>query len=89
MTKDEKESSVSWKYSGKEDEWDSFDRRMVRHMRSKLDKFGERMWMGEIKELQGCDATTLKLHVAEVYNALQVTKPKEAKEMLKKGSDFF
>ncbi len=33
--------------------------------------------------------TELQEHVLSVYNSLIVTKPKEAKELWKKGSDFF
>ncbi len=46
MTKEEKSSSVDWTYNGKEEEWDTFDRRMTRHMRNKLDLFGEKLWQG-------------------------------------------
>ncbi len=38
-------SKVTWTYSGVEEEWDSFDRRMVRFMRQKFDDFGEKLWM--------------------------------------------
>ena len=40
--KEKDEVSISWSYSGLEDEWDSFDRRMLRHMRKKFDVFGEK-----------------------------------------------
>ena len=37
------DSSVGLTYSGKEEDWDSFDRRMMRFMRKKLDCFGEKL----------------------------------------------
>ena len=53
MSKDKSEdSSVGWTYRGVEEDWDGFDRRMVRFMRKKLDSFGERLWMGEVPELK-------------------------------------
>jgi hypothetical protein len=57
MKKDEgdDDSSVGWTYSGKEEDWDSFDRRMMRYMRKKLDGFGEKLWMGEIVDLAKLD----------------------------------
>jgi len=72
----EDDSSVGWTYSGKEEEWDSFDRRMIRRMRQQLDTFGERLWLGEIQSVEKFDKPKLKDHIAAVYNALQVTKPK-------------
>jgi hypothetical protein len=42
MSKEE-ESSKEWKYNGDEEEWDTFDRRMIRYMRKKYDQFGERL----------------------------------------------
>jgi hypothetical protein len=89
MEKEEKDSSVGWTYSGKEEEWDSFDRRMIRRMRQKLDTFGERLWLGDVKSIEKFDRQALKDHIAAVYNALQVTKPKEAKELFVTGSNFF
>ena len=89
MTKEEKSSSVDWTYNGKEEEWDTFDRRMTRHMRNKLDLFGEKLWQGQIGNVADFTSTELQEHVLSVYNSLTVTKPKEAKELWKKGSDFF
>ena len=48
MSKEE-ESEKRWKYNGNEDEWDIFDRRMIRYMRKKYDRLGEKMWFGEIE----------------------------------------
>ncbi len=48
MAKEEESNEKNWKYDGDEAEWDSFDRRMLRHMRKKLDDVDEQMWLGEI-----------------------------------------
>ncbi len=45
-------STVTWTYGGEEEEWDSFDRRMVRFMRKKLDEFREKLWMGETPNIE-------------------------------------
>ena len=70
------DSSVGWTYSGKEEDWDSFDRRMMRFMRKKLDCFGEKLWMGEIVDLDKLDKKKFGDHVLEVYHALRITQPK-------------
>ena len=85
----EEDSSVGWTYSGKEEEWDSFDRRMVRFMRKKLDVFGEKLWKGEVVDLAGLDKKKFGDYVLEVYKALRITQPREAKELIKKNSEFF
>ena len=84
-----KDSSVDWTYNGKEEEWDAFDRRMTRYMRHKLDAFGEKLWLGDVGDVASMQIPALKQHVLEVYNALSITKPKEAKQLTMKGSDFF
>ena len=89
MTKEEKDSSVGWTYGGKEEEWDAFDRRMTRYMRNKLDVFGEKLWQGQIGNVKDFTKTQLQDHVLSVYTSLTVSKPKEAKELWKKGSEFF
>ena len=60
MTKDDKDSSVGWTYSGKEEEWDAFDRRMTRYMHNKLDSFGEKMWLGQIGNVEDFTRDELK-----------------------------
>ncbi len=40
MSKDSKEEEESkWTYDGKEEDWDMFDRKMVRHMIKNNDEF--------------------------------------------------
>ena len=87
--KGDEDSSVGWTYNGKEEEWDSFDRRMTRFMRKKLDLFGEKLWLGEIPELKTMDKKMFGDHVLAVYQAIRITLPREAKELIKKDSEFF
>ena len=56
--KGDDDSSVRWTYGGKEEEWNSFDRRMMRFMRKKLDSLGEKLWMGE-EQIWGTRAGSL------------------------------
>jgi hypothetical protein len=58
-------------------------------MRYKLDAFGEKLWLGNVDDVEPMTIPALKQHVLEVYNALSITKPKEAKQLTMKGSDFF
>ena len=89
MSKDKSEdSSVGWTYKGVEEDWDGFDRRMVRFMRKKLDSFGERLWMGEVPELKSLTKEQYTVYVLGVYQAIRITQPREAKELLKKKSEF-
>ena len=53
--KGDDDSSVRWTYGGKEEEWNTFDRRMMRFMRKKLDSFGEKLWNGEIADCATLD----------------------------------
>ena len=87
--KGDDDSSVGWTYSGKEEEWDSFDRRMIRFMRKKLDVFGEKLWLGEIVDITNLDKKKFGDHVMSVYQAIRITQPREAKELIKKKSEFF
>jgi hypothetical protein len=88
--KGDDDSSVGWTYTGKEEEWNSFDRRMMRYMRKKLDSLGEKLWMGEVADLATLDKKKFGDYVLEVYQALRITQPREAKDLIKNDkSDFF
>ena len=68
------ESSVKWKYAGREEEWESFDRRVARRMLKKFDEFGERMWLGEIPNIPDLDENGYEFYdyVSSVYRAIEV-----------------
>ena len=87
-TKDES-SGVNWTYGGGEDEWDAFDRRMVRYMRGKLDTFGERLWKGEVDDITKLAKPEFANYVMMIYESLRIAQPKLAKELKRKGSDFY
>ncbi len=90
MSKDKSEdSSVGWTYRGVEEDWDGFDRRMVRFMHKKFDSFGERLWMAEVPELDTLTKAKFTEYVLGVYQAIRITQLREAKELVKKKSEFF
>ncbi len=76
MSKDSKDESsgVNWTYGGEEEEWDAFDRRMVRYtsMRGKLDAFGERLWKGEIEDVSKMVKPEFASYVLMVYESLRI-----------------
>jgi hypothetical protein len=84
-------SKVVWSYNGAEEEWDSFDRRMIRFMRKRLDDFGEKLWLGEVLEVGKVKSNSSEFanHCVEVYHAISVNDLKLAQTLYKKKSDFW
>ena len=80
MSKEEKEFN-DLKFHGIEGEWEGFDRRMVRHMRKKLDAVGVKIWLGEIESIFGMDQTSYSNHCAEVMRAIYCNDPSEARKL--------
>jgi hypothetical protein len=79
MSKTENESEKNWKYNGNEDEWDIFDRRMMRYMRRKYDLFGERLWMGEVPFISDeMDPHDFLDHCDDVMRAIETYDSSEA-----------
>ncbi len=88
MAKEEESNDKNWKYNGDEAEWDSFDRRMLRHMRKKLDDIGEQMWLGEIGSMFGMAQDEYEKHCENVMKATYCTDPSEARKLKKDMSEF-
>ena len=84
----EEESSKNWKYDGSEDEWDSFDRRMIRYMRKRYDTFGEKMWLGEIDDVEQMDFNTFEDHIRDVMKAIYINDSSEARRLQKDRDEF-
>jgi hypothetical protein len=80
MSKEEKELN-EWKFHGIEGEWEGFDRRMIRHMRKKLDAVGVKMWLGEIESIFGMAQASYDSHCAEVMRAIYCNDPSEARKL--------
>ena len=62
----------SWSYKGIEDEWESFDRRMLRHMRKQFDIFGEKIWLGQVPKVQTIEREKYGEYCEEVWHAIEV-----------------
>ena len=88
MSKQEKEEFVEWKYEGNEDEWDSFDRRMIRHMRKKLDVLGTKLWLGEIGSVFSMSQYEYDTHCRDVMRAIYCMDPSEARKLKNDMNDF-
>jgi hypothetical protein len=82
MSKEE-ESDKKWKYSGNEDEWDVFDRRMMRYMRRKYDIFGERLWLvGNVPIVSDdMDPYDFLDHCDDVMRAIETYDSSEARKL--------
>ena len=89
MSKKEDESEKNWKYSGNEDEWDAFDRRMLRYMRKKYDDFGERIWLGQIEVIDDeMDPYDFLDYCKDVMKAIEVLDPSEARRLRRDRDNF-
>jgi hypothetical protein len=88
MSKEE-ESSKDWKYNGDEEEWDTFDRRMIRYMRKKYDQFGERLWLGEVEPISDdMDPYDFMGHCDEVLKAIYILDASETRRIKKNRTEF-
>ena len=88
MSKEE-ESSKEWKYNGDEEEWDTFDRRMIRYMRKKYDIFGERLWLGQVNPIHDdMDPYDFMDHCEDVLKAIYILDASEARRIKKDRTEF-
>ena len=82
MSKEEKELN-EWKFIGIEGEWEGFDRRMMRHMRKKLDSVGVNLWLGEIRSVFDMGQNEYDEHCKDVMKAIYCNDPSEARKLKK------
>ena len=69
---DEKESSDKWMYYGKEEEWESFDRRIKRYCEKKYDLLGERLWLGTMPLIPDLDAYDYYEYTCDVWRTIEM-----------------
>ena len=86
---DEKESSEKWKYLGKEEEWESFDRRIKRYCEKKYDLLGERFWLGAMPFIPDLDAYDYYQYCCDVWRAIEMKDAAQAKTLWNAQSGFF
>ena len=64
---DKEESSSKWTYDGsKEEDWDAFDRRVLRHMRKHYGLFGEKLWQGSLPKIDDLGGDDYNQYCEEV-----------------------
>ena len=70
---DKEESSSKWTYDGsKEEDWDAFDRRMLRHMRKHYGLFGEKLWQGSLPKIDDLGGDDYNQYCEEVYETVEI-----------------
>ncbi len=88
MSKKEKKDSVDWHYEGNEEDWENFDRKVIRHTRKKLDSLGEKMWIGGVESIFAMDPARYNQHCREVMKAIYCIDPSEARKLAKDIDEF-
>ena len=87
--KDEKSGS-SWTYDGsKEEDWDSFDRRMMRYVRKHYGPFGEGLWMGNHPSIDDLWGTDLTDYIQDVWEAIDCKDDAKAWRLWDGASGFW
>ena len=86
---DEKESSDFWTYFGKEEEWESFDRRIKRYCEKKYDLLGERLWLGAMPSIPDLDPYMYYEYCCDVWRTIEMKDAAQAKTLWETQSGFF
>ena len=87
---DEKGSSKNWTYDGsKEEEWDSFDRRMMRYCRKRYGMFGEGLWMGSLWNIWDMDGAEFADYCNEVWDAIDIDDSTRASRLWDGATGFW
>jgi hypothetical protein len=87
--KEKDEDSSNWRYAGLEEQWDSFDRKIMRYMRKKFDRFGEDMWMGFIPNIDTLQGEAYGLYCERVYRAIEINNATKAWSLWTHDSGFW
>ena len=67
------EKTSKWTYDGsKEEEWDSFDRRIMRYVRKHYGIFGEGLWMGTHPNIDLLEGEALTEYIEKVWEAIEI-----------------
>ena len=86
---DNDEKKTSWTYDGSEDEWDSFDRRIMRYMRKKYGSFGELLWQGDLGDYTLLHGQEFADYCERVWDAIELHDSTRAKEYWPTTSGFW
>ena len=92
-TKDKDDESSSniknWSYDGSEDDWNTFDRRMLRYMRKKLGAFGESIWLGTVPDFVFLGPYEFNEYCVEVWKAIDCEDATSARKLWDPASGFW
>ena len=70
----EDEKPPNWTYDGsQEEDWDAFDRRMMRWVRKKYGALGEKLWIGILKQSDSLAAQEFEDYCTDVYEAIELS----------------
>ena len=86
---DKEESSIKWVYTGKEEEWETFDRRILRHCDKKYDMLGERIWYGTMPFVPDLDPIQYYQYCCDVWRSIESKDASQAKVLWNQQSGFF
>jgi hypothetical protein len=90
MSKDVKQEEESkWIYDGKEEDWDWFDRKMSRHMLKNYDVFGERLWLGDVRNFDTMEFREYEQYCIEVWRAIDCKDTTAARKLWSPESGFW
>ena len=86
--KDEEEAT-KWFYDGKEEDWNTFDRRMIRYMVKQYDEFGEKLWLGTVPDFEGMNLQEYGQYCTEVWRAIDCKDSTKASKLWRPESGFW
>ena len=86
---EEKDSADKWKYSGKEEDWEMFDRRITRYCEKKYDLLGKKFWNGTLPSIVGLDPFDYYEYCCDVWRTIEMKDATQAKTLWNNTSGFF
>ena len=87
---DKEEGSSKWTCDGsKEEDWDAFDRRVLRHMRKHYGLFGEKLWQGSLPKIDDLGGDDYNQYCEEVYETVEIKDPTNAWHLWDVQSGFW
>ena len=86
---EKEESSIQWVYTGKEEEWETFDRRTLRYCEKKYDMLGEKIWYGTMPFVPDLNPIEYYQYCCDVWRSIESKDATQAKVLWNQQSGFF
>jgi hypothetical protein len=80
---------IALPYSDKEEEWESFDRRIKRYCEKKYDLLGESFWLGTMSFISDLDPYNYYQYCCDVWRCIEMQDATQAKNLWNNESRFF